>query len=204
MLIVLISEGRKVCLLTGDFCPFCSFPEGISIFFSEVRHCVWVLSWDGGSMTIHHTLFILFSVEGSQLFFLPSCIVFFWRMTQAEKFPKHLKSENLCLESMRLMVSRWRDWKRRRRTREGGGEDKRQGGSLNSGSVLPAVWTRPGLLFALQVCHLTTRQAWRSAVVVHILMRLLWGLLGSKSSWNCLFWGQWLTSVAQYKRKFRA
>lgn len=199
MLIVLISEGRKVCLLTGDFCPFCSFPEGISIFFSEVRHWCGFWAWLYTTPYLFYFLWKDLSCFSSQVAFS-----YFWRMTQAEKFPKHLKSENLCLESMRLMVSRWRDRKRRQRTREGGWEDKRQGGSLNSGSLLPAVWTRPGLLFALQVCHLTTRQARRSAVVVHILMRLLWGLLGSKSSWNCLFWGQWLTSVAQYKRKFRA
>jgi hypothetical protein len=49
-------------------------------------------------------------------------------MTQAEKFPKHLKSENLCLESMRLMISRWRNRKERRR-RNGGRRwvDERQG-----------------------------------------------------------------------------
>lgn len=49
-------------------------------------------------------------------------------MTQAKKFPKHLKSENWCLESMRLIVSRWAGRKQRGGgAEEGGWEDERQG-----------------------------------------------------------------------------
>lgn len=59
-------------------------------------------------------------------------------MTQAEKFPKHVKSENLCLESMRLMVSRWRDGEEAEEQRKEVGGEKARGG-LNSGSLLPAL-----------------------------------------------------------------
>lgn len=60
-------------------------------------------------------------------------------MTQAEKFPKHVKSENLCLESMRLMVSRWRDGKEaaEEQRKEVGGEKARGG---------PELWITPACL----------------------------------------------------------
>lgn len=146
--------------MSGDFVfPICSLPAGSPHFFWSQTLCVGLeLSWRGNGYTPH---LIYFSLLWKELICSSAQIEFSysWRMTQAEKFPKHLKSENLCLESMRLMVSRWRDRKkRRRRSRGRRREDKRQREGLNSGSLLTALWTRPGLLLALRGCHLTLCQ----------------------------------------------
>lgn len=157
----LYRRRQKSVFMSGDCFSILFLPRGDLNTLSEVRHCVWFWSWVGKRMDTHHTLFIFSSVEGSQrFFFLPNSISYSWRMTQAEKFPKHLKSENLCLESMRLMVSRWKGRKNRRRRSEGRVEGQKGGGAWTL-DHLTALWTRPGLLFALQVCHLTMGQAWR-------------------------------------------
>lgn len=67
-------------------------------------------------------------------------------MTQAVKFPKHLKPENLCLGFVKLMVSRWSDWGDRQSGRRW--VDERWG--------KPELWITPDFL---GVCHLTVCQA---------------------------------------------
>lgn len=105
----------------------------------------------------------------SSFFFFQTKSSYCWTMTQAEKFPKHLKPENLCLESLKFMASTWRDWKK---------------GQSSGRRWVDEGWWKHELWITSDFCHLTVCQAWGQAAVVPLRLCQWW--LGSQSLWNSL------------------
>lgn len=135
-------KGEMHVFMRADFVlPFCSL----------VRHCGWVWRWirDGMDTQTSIVFFLLWkelSCFSSQMEF--SCS---WRMTQAEKFPKHLKSENLCLEPMEAHAFQMErpEGEEAEAQRKVVGRWKARG-KPELWITSDSLWTRPGLWFALQ------------------------------------------------------
>lgn len=177
--------------MSADFIFSVLSPPRRAQIFLLKPDIVWGFGVVRGSWIHTQLIYFLFcgrvSAVASQIEFSYS-----WRMTQAKKFPKHLKSENWCLESMRLIVSRWGGRKKKE------AEEQEKGGAGGWKAGEPELWLSacPGNQAAShvfpQVCHLMAYQARRNCR----LCTTSWdqSLLGSKSSWNCLFWGSgdWL------------
>lgn len=124
-------KGEKYVFRSGDFVFFHSVPsqEGISILFlkSDIV-CGFGTEWVRGWIRTTPYLFSLLCKEGSQLFLLPNWILLLLKNDPSKDISQTSEIWDSCLESMRLMVSRWRDQKKRRWGNRGRrAEDKRQG-----------------------------------------------------------------------------
>lgn len=142
--------------------------------FSGASHCVWFGSRiDKG--WVHTTRYFLFCERIlPSFFFFQTKSSYSWTMTQAEKFPKHLKPENLCLESLKFVASRWRDWKK------GQSSGRRW---EDEGWWKPEVWITSD--FRLPSDSVPGRRTGSSSP-----LRRCQRSLGGKSWWSSLFRGQ--------------